>query len=113
VSAAPLDERVSARAQLDHVARSLYADPVAALRAMRHEAHEAGPEAVRRRLEQDFGEYGTPDPRVQGVARERAQQVLRDGLAADVEGWLRLDHQPPRPQLVVDHEISAPCHMFR
>lgn len=107
MSAAPLDDRINARAQLEHVARGLYADPTAALRAMRHDAHTQGAEEVRRRLEDDFTHYGEPTARVLGPARERAQLALREGgVAADVERWLTLDHTPAGPQLVRDGEIK-------
>ena len=107
MSAAPLDDRINARAQLEHVARGLFADPTAALRAMRYDAHAQGAEEVRRRLEDDFTHYGEPAARVHGPARERAQLALRDGgVAADVERWLTLDHTPAGPQLVRDGEIE-------
>jgi hypothetical protein len=107
VSAAPLDDRINARAQLEHVARELYADPTAALRAMRHDAHTRGAEEVRRRLAEDFTHYGEPAARVHGPVRERAQLTLRErGVAADVERWLTLDHAPAGPQLVRDVEIE-------
>ena len=107
MSAAPLDDRIKARAQLEHVARALYADPTAALRAMRYDAHVEGAEAVSRKLEKDFTEYGDPGPELHGPKREKAQQVLREGgVAADVERWLRIDHTPPQPQLVADSEIE-------
>ncbi|HEX6911803.1 MAG TPA: hypothetical protein VF142_15480 [Longimicrobium sp.] len=99
MSATPPDDRINARAQLEHVARGLYADPTAALRAMRHDAHAQGAEKVRRRLEDDFTHYGEPAARVHGPARERAQLALRDGgVAVDVERWLTLDHTPAGPQ---------------
>jgi hypothetical protein len=107
VSAAPLDDRINARAQLEHVARGLYADPTAALRAMRHDAHSQGAEEVRRRLEDDFTHYGEPAAHVHGPARERAQLALREGsVAADVGRWLTLDHTPAGPQLARDGEIE-------
>lgn len=107
MSAAPLDDRIKARAQLEHVARALYADPTAALRAMRYDAHVEGAESVSRKLEKDFREYGNPSPELHGPKGEKAQQALREGgVAADVERWLRIDHTPPEPQLVHDSEIE-------
>ncbi|HEX6369775.1 MAG TPA: hypothetical protein VF006_12725 [Longimicrobium sp.] len=108
MSAAPLDDRINARAQVEHVARGLYADPTAALRAMGHDAHTQGADEVRRRLEDDFTHYGEPATRLHGPARERAQLALRDGgVAADVERWLTLDHTPAGSQLVRGGEIES------
>ncbi|HEX8453192.1 MAG TPA: hypothetical protein VF647_13905 [Longimicrobium sp.] len=107
MSAAPLDDRINARAQLEHIARGLYADPTAALRAMRYDAHTQGAEEVRRRLEDNFTHYGEPPVRVHGPARERAQLALREGgVAADIERWLTHDHTPAGPQLIRDGEIE-------
>lgn len=107
MSTAPLDDRVNARAQLEHVARTLYADPTAALRAMRHDAHVEGAKAVGHRLETDFLQYGEPSPDLHGLKRVRAQEALRvGGVAADVERWLTIDHTPPEQRLVVDTEIE-------
>ena len=107
MSAAPLDDRINARAQLEHVARALYADPTAALRTMRYDAHVDGAAAVSQRLEADFRYYGEPIPDLHGPKGEKAQQALREGgVAADVEKWLRIDHTPPQPQLVADSEIE-------
>lgn len=107
MSTAPLDDRLRARAQLEHVARALYADPTAALRAMRYDAHIEGADAVSRRLETDFRYYGDPTPDLHGPKGEKVQQTLREGgVATDVEEWLRIDHTPPKPQLVADGEIE-------
>lgn len=107
VSAAPLDDRINARTQLEHVARGLYADPTAALAAMRNTAHAEGAETVRRHLEADFSHFGEPASAVQGAARERAQEFLQEGgLAAKMERWLQLDHAPPQPQIVADSAIE-------
>lgn len=107
MSTAPLDDRINARAQLEHVATALYENPVAALRAMRHDAHVDGAEAVRRKLETDFLQYGEPSPDLHGPKRIRAQEALRvGGVAADVERWLTIDHTPPQPQLVADSAIE-------
>jgi hypothetical protein len=111
VSDIPLEERINARAQLQHVAAKLYADPVAALRAMRQHAHGEGPEAVRQKLEHDFTVFGEPHALVHGPARERAQGVFREGgLGAQVEKWLTLDHAPPQPQVVPDTQIERALH---
>lgn len=106
MSQAPLDERIHARAQLQHVATGLYADPTAALRAMRHEAHTQGAEAVRRKIEHDFTQYGAANPRMVAGARLRAQLVLRERVGADVERWLALDHQPPQQWMGGDNAIE-------
>ena len=112
MSDAPRDERINARSQLQVVARELYADPTAALQAMRLEAQAAGAEAVRRQLEHDFTRYGEAAAHVQGPSREHAQLALREGgVAADVEGWLTLDHTPSRPHLgdtEIDQVLQAP-----
>ncbi|HET6228594.1 MAG TPA: hypothetical protein VFE05_00865 [Longimicrobiaceae bacterium] len=111
MSDAPLEQRINARAQLQHLADKLYADPTAALRAIRQHAHAEGPEAVRLKLEQDFAAFGEPGALVQGPARDRAQGVFREGgLAAQMEKWLALDH-PPRPPLVAaDTQIESGLH---
>ncbi|HEU4454999.1 MAG TPA: hypothetical protein VFR81_18190, partial [Longimicrobium sp.] len=107
MNAAPPDDRIKAQAQLEQVALRLYAEPVAALDAMRHAVQMEGAEAVRRRLEHDFTHYGAAAAPVQGPARERAQQVLSDGgLAADMERWLTLDHAPSGPQLTQADEVE-------
>jgi hypothetical protein len=107
VNAAPPDDRINAQAQLEKVALRLYADPAAALDAMRQEAQAAGAEAVRRKLEHDFTQYGEAAAPVQGPARERAQQVLSDGgLAADMGRWLTVDHTPAGPQLAPADEVE-------
>lgn len=85
MSTGPLDERINARAQLQHVARGLYEDPTAALRSMRYDAHLEGADAVRRNLERDFTHYGAAKQVIGASARERAQNVLREGVALDVE----------------------------
>lgn len=107
MSPAPLDDRVNARAQLEHVARTLYANPTAALRAMRHDAHVEGAKAVGHKLETDFLQYGEPSADLHGPKRVRAQEALRiGGVAADVERWLTIDHTPPQQQLVADTDIE-------
>jgi hypothetical protein len=107
VSAAPQDQ-INARAQLEIVARRLYADPTAALRTMRHDAHVYGAEAVSRNLQQNFIQYGEPAPDLHGPKRVRAQEALRvGGVAADVERWLVIDHSPPQQQMVADTSIEG------
>lgn len=112
MNTAPTEDQTKLRAQLALVARRLYGDPDAALRAMRNDADISGTEAVRRRLEHDFRHYGEATAAVQGPAREQAQTVLRDGgLAADMERWLAVDHTPgPRLTPVEDagQTIHAP-----
>lgn len=107
MNSTPTEDQTRPRAQLEHVARRLYEDPDAALRAMRHDIDVEGAEAVRRRLEHDFTHYGEAAPSVQGPARDRAQVVLRDGgLAADMERWLTVDHTPSRPQLAQEESVE-------
>lgn len=111
MSATPLDDRLNARAQLQHVAAALYDNPVAALRAMRHDAHVEGADAVRRKLETDFLQYGEPNPALHGPKRVHIQEALRfEGVAADVERWLTIDHAPPQPQLVADSAVERVMH---
>jgi len=107
VSTAPRDDRIDARAQLEYVAKGLYADHAAALRAMRQDAHREGAQVVRRKLEEDFRTYGLPRPDLHGQAGERAQQALRvGGIGAEVEHWLALDHTPAQPRMIDDAEIN-------
>jgi hypothetical protein len=107
VSTAPRDDRINARAQLEYVARGLYEDPIAALRAMRAEAHLIGAQAVRQKLEEDFRTYGLPRADLHGPAGDRAQQALRvGGIGSEVEQWLALDHTPAPPRRIEDAEIS-------
>lgn len=106
MSTGPLDERINARAQLQHVARGLYEDPTGALRSMRYDAHLEGADAVRRNLERDFTHYGAAKQAIGAPARERAQNVLREGVALDVQRWLSLDHTAPPLQLPTDREIQ-------
>ena len=113
MNAAPTEDQAKPRAHLEQVVQRLYEDPDAALRAMRHDLDLEGAEAVRRRLEHDFTHYGKAATLVQGPAGERAQGVLRDGgLAADMAGWLTLDHAPSGAPLPredsVEQVIRAP-----
>ena len=108
MNAAPPDDRIRAQRQLETVAGRIYADPAAALLAMREDAQRLGPEAVRRRLEDDFTRYGEPAVTVQGPARNRVQNVLREnGLAADMERWLAVDRSAPNPEIVGDGEVDV------
>jgi hypothetical protein len=107
VIAAASDDRAKAQEYLEKVTQRLYADPAAALRAMRHEADLEGAGAVRRRLEHDFTHYGEAAAAVQGPARQQAQTVLVDGgLAAHMENWLTLDHTPSGPQVAPSGEVE-------
>ena len=110
MNAAPPDDRIRAQRQLETVAGRIYADPPAALLAMREDAQRLGPEAVRRRLEDDFTRYGDPADAVQGPARIRVQNVLRDsGLAADMERWLAIDRPAPSTEIVTGGELDVPA----
>ena len=90
MSAAPLDDRIKARAQLEHVARALYAHPTAALRAMRYDAHIEGAEAVSRRLESDFRHYGDPTPDLHGPKGEKVSTYPQLTVRLPVETKARL-----------------------
>lgn len=106
-AAAPLDERLNARTQLEHVVHGLYADPTAALTAMRSTAYVDGADAVRRQLEADFTHFGEAGNEAKGTARERAQKLLQESeLAAKMEEWLKLDHTPARHQLVQENAVG-------
>lgn len=105
------DDLTTAQAHLEKVVRRLYADPAAALDAMRHEVQTEGAEAVRKKLERDFTQFGDAAVSVQGPARQRAQRLLRDGwLAVDMERWLTLARSDPHPapEAEVEQGVRAP-----
>ncbi|HKP74832.1 MAG TPA: hypothetical protein VJT67_04780 [Longimicrobiaceae bacterium] len=110
MNAAPADDRIRAQGRLETVTGKIYADPPAALLAMREDAQRLGADAVRRRLEDDFTRYGDPADAVQGPARDRVQNVLRDsGLAADMERWLAIDRPTPTTEIVTGGELDVPA----
>jgi hypothetical protein len=108
VSDAPRDERVYARAQLEHFTNALYSDPSGALAAMRHAAELEGTEAVRNKLEHDFKAFGQPAPKLLDLEAQRALRY--GGLAKDLEGWLRLDQTAAPPQIGPDGAIEGPVN---
>ncbi len=111
MNAAPPDERAKAQKQLEKVVPKIYADPEAALIAMRNDIAVEGAEAIRRKLEHDFTHYGSPAPEVHGPVRQQVQEVLRDGnLAADMQRWLTIDHTPSAPQTGREEKVEQVVH---